>query len=767
MAGQYLADMKYQFSIFELDTKNQELTANDQVIALSAQNYQLLLFFVQNPGKVFSKDNLIQTVWSGRVVTANSLDQSLSKIRKTLAQFSSDTIIETVYGKGLKLIAEVSVQNADQPAKVKTQTKHLIFKAPLKWALIVAILAVTFWLSSPQSDQDNPIQKPTPLYVISDSLADQSPMSEGVNTLFNQLFQYSDIAQNRDIKQKPGNLSQAEYLENQWKLQPELKIVTTNLVKLESEFILTLTLKQLTSNPIVKSFKHPALNDVLAQAGKWLNQQFNSTDPQEIIQGFLTNDSFALETYLRGLSEIASGNLDKASDLMKLCLQEQPEFHLARLELARIQSKQGLFPESLALLDTLKTLLPQAQIQIELASIRSYIFDTQGKYEKAISTMESLLNTHQNSHPSQLQSTRYTLSYSYTNIGEYDKALEQLLILERQALPTENPELLAHVYQKQGSIYLTTGQAKMALDRAQRALTTLNRLQDRLGQAKVLSLIARILTFQSQYSEAEQYLRQALGIAESLNYQLGIGATLNELIYIQIIQGKLTEAHGHNQEMMNIARSIDYPAMQQISRQHAFEIARAQKRWQEAEFHLQSHQEFAQQSANPRALAKNQMLRLDFLLDQKSIDGVQALLDSIQAFIDKSGENRLQAGLNLQRGRFHIIKNADEPALDLILRSQSEAEKLDDGETLNLVSFTLAEYYLDRNQPKVALDYLKARPGSPSYPGLLLQSKAYLAMGDRTQALEKANQCKQQAHQLWTTEDQRYLSQLQAPDSSS
>ncbi|RJG42431.1 winged helix-turn-helix domain-containing protein [Motilimonas pumila] len=70
----------------------------------------LLVYLCQHPGKVLSADDLLDKVWSGRVVTGSSIYQTIAQLRKALEdKASAPRYIETVPKKGYKLIAEVAV----------------------------------------------------------------------------------------------------------------------------------------------------------------------------------------------------------------------------------------------------------------------------------------------------------------------------------------------------------------------------------------------------------------------------------------------------------------------------------------------------------------------------------------------------------------------------------------------------------------------------------------------------------------------------------
>ena len=64
--------------------------------------------FAKNPGRVFSRDDLIAAVWHGRVVSDATVSTCIKSARKALGD-SGDTqrYIKTVRGRGFRFAADV------------------------------------------------------------------------------------------------------------------------------------------------------------------------------------------------------------------------------------------------------------------------------------------------------------------------------------------------------------------------------------------------------------------------------------------------------------------------------------------------------------------------------------------------------------------------------------------------------------------------------------------------------------------------------------
>ena len=71
----------------------------DGKISLPKKEFELLYFLAQNPGKVFSRDELLQNIWGTDVyVLARTVDVHIRKVREKIG----DGYITTVKGVGYK-----------------------------------------------------------------------------------------------------------------------------------------------------------------------------------------------------------------------------------------------------------------------------------------------------------------------------------------------------------------------------------------------------------------------------------------------------------------------------------------------------------------------------------------------------------------------------------------------------------------------------------------------------------------------------------------
>jgi len=90
-----------------IDTHNQLLYRQGETINLAPKVYDLLVFLCQNSHRVISKDELMEQVWTGTLVTENAISRTLVKVRKALADDpKKPQFIITVPRKGYRMVAD-------------------------------------------------------------------------------------------------------------------------------------------------------------------------------------------------------------------------------------------------------------------------------------------------------------------------------------------------------------------------------------------------------------------------------------------------------------------------------------------------------------------------------------------------------------------------------------------------------------------------------------------------------------------------------------
>ena len=98
--------MIYQFGPFELDLATVELREGDKTRAMEPQVFALLALLVENRERLVSKDEIIEKVWDGRIVSDAAVTSRVKSARHALGDDGkSQRFIRTIHGQGYRFIA--------------------------------------------------------------------------------------------------------------------------------------------------------------------------------------------------------------------------------------------------------------------------------------------------------------------------------------------------------------------------------------------------------------------------------------------------------------------------------------------------------------------------------------------------------------------------------------------------------------------------------------------------------------------------------------
>ena len=105
--------MDFRFGDFEIDAARQELRHAGAPVHIEPQVFDLLVYLVQHRDRIVSKDELIETIWHGRVISEAALSSRISAARRALGDNGNDqTLIRTLHKRGFRFVGEVEEGSA-------------------------------------------------------------------------------------------------------------------------------------------------------------------------------------------------------------------------------------------------------------------------------------------------------------------------------------------------------------------------------------------------------------------------------------------------------------------------------------------------------------------------------------------------------------------------------------------------------------------------------------------------------------------------------
>jgi DNA-binding winged helix-turn-helix (wHTH) protein/alpha-beta hydrolase superfamily lysophospholipase len=164
----------FLFGDYALDADRRELSLRGGLIAVEPQVFDVLMYLVRNRERVVSKDDLLDAVWGGRVVSESTLTSRINAARRAVGDSGAQQeTIRTVARKGFRFVAPVEevTGTADREAapsrsrafRQETQFTTAADGTRIAYASVGAgppLVKTGNWLTHLEYDWECPIWKP-------------------------------------------------------------------------------------------------------------------------------------------------------------------------------------------------------------------------------------------------------------------------------------------------------------------------------------------------------------------------------------------------------------------------------------------------------------------------------------------------------------------------------------------------------------------------------------------------------------------------------
>lgn len=106
--------MIHAFDGYKLDTDRGELRRGEDVVAVEPQVFALLLFLIENRERLVSKDELVDAVWGGRIVSDSAISSRIKSARAAIGDDGkAQRLIRTLNRSGFRFVGEVVTGGAN------------------------------------------------------------------------------------------------------------------------------------------------------------------------------------------------------------------------------------------------------------------------------------------------------------------------------------------------------------------------------------------------------------------------------------------------------------------------------------------------------------------------------------------------------------------------------------------------------------------------------------------------------------------------------
>lgn len=162
--------MRYRFNDFVLDAARRELTGGGRPVELEPQVFDLLTYLIENRERVVSRDDLIDGVWQGRIVSESTLATRINAARKAIGDDgTAQRLIKTIQRKGVRFVGTIEESDAPLAKPPSEMPAQSVTSCRTSDGLSLAVgaagqgptlLKTANWLTHVEHDWRSPIRAP-------------------------------------------------------------------------------------------------------------------------------------------------------------------------------------------------------------------------------------------------------------------------------------------------------------------------------------------------------------------------------------------------------------------------------------------------------------------------------------------------------------------------------------------------------------------------------------------------------------------------------
>lgn len=161
--------MLFLFEDFTLDVSRRELWRGSEPVAVEPQVFDLLVHLIENRDRVVSRDDLIASVWGGRIVSESTLASRINAVRQALGDSGEmQRLIKTIQRKGIRFVGTLRETDAAAVPDMKAAAQDVTFcKTADGVHLAIAtsgsglpVVKCANWLNHIEYDWQSPIWAP-------------------------------------------------------------------------------------------------------------------------------------------------------------------------------------------------------------------------------------------------------------------------------------------------------------------------------------------------------------------------------------------------------------------------------------------------------------------------------------------------------------------------------------------------------------------------------------------------------------------------------
>ncbi len=145
--------MIFHFADCTLDTDRRELRRGASLVEVEPQVFDLLAFLVRTRDRVASRDELLDAVWQGRIVSESTLSSRINAARGAIGDDgTAQRLIRTLPRKGVRFVGEVREHNGAAQVAPPASAVPVELQQPTSEGPAIAVLPFTNMSGDADSD---------------------------------------------------------------------------------------------------------------------------------------------------------------------------------------------------------------------------------------------------------------------------------------------------------------------------------------------------------------------------------------------------------------------------------------------------------------------------------------------------------------------------------------------------------------------------------------------------------------------------------------
>ena len=442
--------MIYRFGPYSLNDEHLELLSDGEMLTVEPQVFSRLVFLIENRDRVVGKDELIEAVWDGRIVSDGTLNTRINAARRALGDDGkAQAVIKTFPRRGFRFVADVTEEGDRNPPSTP--------EIPLSDKPSIAVLPFVNLSSDPEQSYFS--------NGIAEDIITALARFRGLRVVArNSSFSYAE--QPQDIRGVAQELNVRYVLEGSVRKSGNRVRISTQLVD------------GLTSEHIWAERHDRELDDIFALQDEITETVVGALEPEvskaeiERARSKRPESLDAWDYYLRGLSHrfiFTEKGIAEAQRLFLRAIELDPGFAAAHAGLSEAISIEVPLGYTDRPAETLEKALQAARQAIALdnddpaahmALGRAHLFGN--NVEAAIPEFKTALELNPN-----LAQARHQLGHALTYSGHAEEAVKHIEMAIRIS-PRDN--LMGAMTARAAEAHLALGQYEKALDWARLAV---------------------------------------------------------------------------------------------------------------------------------------------------------------------------------------------------------------------------------------------------------------------------------------------------------